>query len=105
MIDQNKHFSRLIIPERVIVYSYFMPVCSIVKTITLRYCGRPDALLYKADEFEFEPHRRHCVVSLSEMLCPLLSTGLTHKDPSLNDRKKLLTGMLRIKSNKHLKNI
>ena len=28
-----------------ILYSYFMPVCSIVKTITLRCCGRPDALL------------------------------------------------------------
>ena len=87
------------------MYSYFMPVCSIVKTITLRYRGQPDALLYEADEFEFKPHRRHCVVSLSKMLYPLLSTGLTHKDPSRNDRKKLLTVMLRIKLNKHLKNI
>ena len=29
----------------VIVYSYFMPVCSIVKTITPRCRGRPDELL------------------------------------------------------------
>ena len=29
-----------------IVYSYFMPVCSIVKTITLSCSGRPDALLH-----------------------------------------------------------
>ena len=94
-------FSRLIISERVIVYSYFMPVCSIVKTVTLRYRGRPDALLYEANEFEFEPHRRHCVVSLSEILYPLLISGLTHEDPSRNDRKKLSTGTLRIKSNKH----
>ena len=28
----------------------------------------------------FEPHRRHCVVSLSKTLYPLLSTGLTQKD-------------------------
>ena len=32
-----------------IVYSYFMPVCSIVKTITRRCCGRHDALLYEAE--------------------------------------------------------
>ena len=31
-----------------VVYSYFMPVCSIVKTITLRCHGRPDALLHEA---------------------------------------------------------
>ena len=30
-----------------IVYSYFMPVCSIVKTITPRCRGRPDALLHE----------------------------------------------------------
>ena len=32
-----------------IVYSYFMPVCSIVKTITPRCRGRPDALLHEAE--------------------------------------------------------
>ena len=31
-----------------IVYSYFMPVCRIVKTITPRCRGRPDALLHEA---------------------------------------------------------
>ena len=31
----------------IILYSYFMPVCSIVKTITSRCRGRPDALLYE----------------------------------------------------------
>ena len=31
-----------------ILYSYFMPVCSIVKTITPRCCGGPDALLHEA---------------------------------------------------------
>ena len=30
------------------IYSYFMPVCSIVKTITPRCRGRPDALLHSA---------------------------------------------------------
>ena len=30
----------------------------------------------------FEPHRRHCAVSLSKTLCPLLSTGSTQEDPS-----------------------
>ena len=30
----------------------------------------------------FEPHRRHCVVSLSKMLYPLLSAGSTQEDPS-----------------------
>ena len=33
-----------------ILYSYFMPVCSIVKTITLRCRGRPDALLHEAED-------------------------------------------------------
>ena len=33
----------------VIVYSYFMPVCSIVKTITPRCRGGPDALLREAE--------------------------------------------------------
>ena len=33
----------------VIVYSYFVPVCSIVKNITLRCRGRPDALLNEAE--------------------------------------------------------
>ena len=32
-----------------IVYSYFMPVCSLVKTITTRCRGRPDALLREAE--------------------------------------------------------
>ena len=32
-----------------ILYSYFMPVCSIVKTITPRCRGRPDALLHEAE--------------------------------------------------------
>ena len=31
------------------VYSYFMPVCSILKTITPKCCGRPDALLHEAE--------------------------------------------------------
>ena len=31
-----------------ILYCYFMPACSIVKTITLRCHGRPDALLHEA---------------------------------------------------------
>ena len=30
-----------------IFYSYFMPVCSIVKTITPRCRGPPDALLHQ----------------------------------------------------------
>ena len=32
-----------------ILYSYLMPVCSIVKTITPRCRGRPNALLHKAE--------------------------------------------------------
>ena len=32
-----------------IVYGYFMPVCSIVKTITPRCRGLPDALLQEAE--------------------------------------------------------
>ena len=32
-----------------ILYSYCMPVCSIVKTITPRCRGRPDALLHEAE--------------------------------------------------------
>ena len=32
-----------------IVYSYCMPVCSIVKTVTPRCNGRPDALLHEAE--------------------------------------------------------
>ena len=31
-----------------LLYSYFMPVSSIVKTITTRCHGRPDALLHEA---------------------------------------------------------
>ena len=33
-----------------IVYSYVMPVCSIVKTITPMCRGRPDALLHEAED-------------------------------------------------------
>ena len=36
-------------PARRIVYSYLMPVCSIVKTITPRCRGQPDALLHEAE--------------------------------------------------------
>ena len=32
-----------------LLFSYFMPVCSIVKTITPRCRGRPDALLHEAE--------------------------------------------------------
>ena len=32
-----------------VLYSYFMPVCSIVKTITPRCHGRPDALSHEAE--------------------------------------------------------
>ena len=32
-----------------LVYNYFMPACSIVKTITPRCRGRPDALLHEAE--------------------------------------------------------
>ena len=34
-----------------------------------------------------EPHRRHCVVSLSKTHLSLLSTGSTQKDPSQHIRK------------------
>ena len=30
-------------------YSYFMPFCSIVQTITPRYRGQPEALLHEAE--------------------------------------------------------
>ena len=33
----------------------------------------------------FEPHRKHCIVSLSSTLYPLLSTGLTQEDTSRYD--------------------
>ena len=33
----------------ILIYSYFMPVCSIVQTITPRCRGRPDALLHDAE--------------------------------------------------------
>ena len=45
-IGKSQHDHILSIP--VIIYSYLMPVCSIVKTITPRCCGRPDALLQEA---------------------------------------------------------
>ena len=31
---------------------------------------------------KFEPHWKHCIVSLSKRLYPLLSTGSTQEDPS-----------------------
>ena len=34
-----------------------------------------------------EPHRRHCVVSLSKTHLSLLSTGSTQEDPSQHNRK------------------
>ena len=33
----------------------------------------------------FEPHQRHCIVSLSKTHYPLLSTGSTKEDPSRHD--------------------
>ena len=39
----------LMLRTREILYSYFMHVCSIVKTITPRCRGRPDALLHEAE--------------------------------------------------------
>ena len=39
----------LISKDTHLVYSYVMPVCSIVKTITTRCRGRPDALLREAE--------------------------------------------------------
>ena len=36
-----------VINHKAILYGYFMPVCSIVKTITPRCRGRPDPLLHK----------------------------------------------------------
>ena len=50
-----------------ILYSYFMPVCSIVKTITPRFCGRPDALLT----------RRKATVPRSNSLT-ILQTGVKY---------------------------
>ena len=46
----------------------------------------------------FEPHPRHCVVSLSKTHLSMLSTGSTQQDIT----EKLLNGMLRIKSNKQV---
>ena len=40
----------------------------------------------------FESHQRHCNVSLSKTLYPMLSTGSTREDPFRHDRK-MLTGM------------
>ena len=45
--DENKYLP--LADAYGIVYSYFMPVCSIVKTITPRCRGRPDALLHEAE--------------------------------------------------------
>ena len=41
----------IIILTNAIIYSYFMPVCSIVKTITPRCPGRPDAVFHEAEGF------------------------------------------------------
>ena len=46
----------------------------------------------------FEPHQKHCVMSLSKTLYSQLSTGLTNEDLS-DMTEKLLTGMQRIKTN------
>ena len=35
--------------RHLVLYSYSIPVCSIVKTITQRCRGRPDALLHEAE--------------------------------------------------------
>ena len=35
----------------------------------------------------FEPHRRHCVVSLSKPHLSVLNTGSTQEDPSRHNRK------------------
>ena len=34
----------------------------------------------------FEPHRKHCVVSLSKTFYPLLCTGLNQKIPGMTDK-------------------
>ena len=39
----------LVLTLSIILYSYFMPVCSIVKTITPRCSGQPGALLHEAE--------------------------------------------------------
>ena len=44
-----------------VVYSYFMPVCSIVKTITPRCRGRPEALLHEATLSVFGENR-HVII-------------------------------------------
>ena len=37
----------------------------------------------------FEPHWRHCIVSLSKTHYPLFSTGLIQEDPSQHDWKNI----------------
>ena len=67
----------MIIPSDMI-YSYFMPVCSIVKIIEFRsfikgaqwLSGR--VLDSRPRGRGFKPHRRHCVVSLSKNINPSL---------------------------------
>ena len=39
----------------------------------------------RSRSYGFEPHRRHCVVSLSKTLYPLLSTRSSQEDPSRHD--------------------
>ena len=47
----------------------------------------PYIWIYATDVSGLEPHWRHCVVSLSKTLNPLLSTGSTQEDPSQHDWK------------------
>ena len=44
------------------VYNYFMPVCSIVKTITPRCRGRPDALLQECNSASGRPRYQGVIV-------------------------------------------
>ena len=36
---------------------------------------------------EFETHQRHCAMSLSKTLCPLLSTGSTREDRKASQKQ------------------
>ena len=44
--------------------------------------GRDRVLDSRSRVYGLEPHRGHCVVSLSKTLYSLLNTGLTQEDPS-----------------------
>ena len=53
-------------------YRYFMLVCSIVKTITPRYCGQPDALLHEAEGVQqMLMHRKTCLIPILQELTNL----------------------------------